>query len=351
MANIWNSERLGAAALHVVCQCVAVMAIATAAAGTEVLRLTGDFGYAPQVVKNLPHGSEVDLRSAVFRVANSRSRNPTAEANCDSGTLPVNPYPLQVRASANVTLTGGKFAGEVPLASDWESTYCNSAGIALRDSPGAVVEGLRMRHVWDAFRVSENTEGFVLRRSWISDVRDDCIENDYLNGGTIEDVLLDGCFSGLSTRPPKGETRSTGGAPVVLRGVLMRMQSYIYKGQSEQGLPFKADAEGPGIEIYDSVVALDGPNIVSTSRLSIGWTQIGNCRGNVLLWMADTPWPKDFERPPACFRIIEGAQARLFWQEARRNWIDCHPDVRRFAGDDESNTSSCDPTAYRSSLP
>ena len=322
-----------------------VVGTAVAAVG-ETVRLTGDLGYVPQVVKLLPAGSQVDARSALFHVANSGSLHPTVATPCDSGALPVNPYPLQIRESPAVTLQGGLFAGEVPLMSDWRSTYCNSAGVLLRDSVGAVVEGLRMRRLWDAVRLTESASGFILRGSWISEVRDDCIENDYLNGGLIEDMLLDGCFVGLSMRPPKGQERSPSGGPVVLRKVLMRMQSYLYKERTEQGPPFKVDEAVPEIEVYDSIIAMDDQNTVSQLRLGIGWSRIGNCSGNLLLWTADTPWPEKFARPPACFRFVEGEAARALWQEARRNWIDCHPMIERFAEDPASTALACEPDAY-----
>jgi hypothetical protein len=323
-----------------------VVLVAAGAAGAETVLLTGDLGYEAQVVRQLDAGSEVDAQLALFRVANSGIRQPSDAVSCDSGNLPVNRYPLQIRESPGVTLHGGLFAGEVPLMSDWQSTYCNSAAAALRSSPGAKMEYLRMRRVWDAVRMSEDSDGFVLRESWISEVRDDCIENDHLNSGVIEDMLLDGCFSGLSMRPPKGEDRSPTGGAVVLNGVLARMESYIYKGQLRHGPPFKVDEVGPLIEIHNSVIAMDDPHMVAKLRLSIGWTRIGSCSGNLLLWTADTPWPDNFAKPPACFRLVEGAEARALWHEARRNWIDCHPKISRFADDQSSTLKACDVSAY-----
>lgn len=315
-------------------------------AGAETVRLTGDLGHVPQVLKGLQPATQVDASSALFRVANSGNLTPTAELPCASGELPVNHYPLQIRESPAVTLRGGLFAGEVPQMSDWLNTYCNSTGVLLRDSPGATVEGQRMRRLWDAIRVTESSNDFILRGSWISEVRDDCVENDFLNGGLVEDMLLDGCFAGLSMRPPDGAERSPGSSPVVLRGVLMRMQSYLYKDETVQGPPLKIDEAVPEIEVYDSIIAMDDRDTVSQLRLGIGWTRIGKCSGNLLLWTADKPWPKKFARPPDCFRIVEGEDARTLWQQARRNWIDCHPGVERFDEDQASAPLACDPEAY-----
>ncbi len=325
---------------------LSALMVTAIAVGAETVLLKGDLGYEPQMMRRLDAGSQVDARLALFRVANSGVANPSDAMACDEGGLPVNRYPLQIRESPDVTLRGGLFAGEVPLMSDWQSTYCNSTGVALRVSPGAVVEGLRMRKLWDAVRLSEDTGNFVLRASWISEVRDDCIENDHLNGGMVEDMLLDGCFSGLSMRPPKGEQRGATSGKVVLNGVLMRMQPYLYKGQRRHGPPFKVDETGPVVEVYDSVIAMDDDHMVSKLRLSIGWSRIGQCSGNLLLWTADTPWPDALEKPPACFRLVQGREARALWQAARRNWIDCHPKIGRFAEDPASTPGGCDAEAY-----
>ena len=320
--------------------------LASVAARAETVVLTGDLGYSPQVIRDLPEGSQVDARSALFHLANSGTLNPSADTPCDGGDLPVNRYPLQIRDSPGVTLLGGLYSGEVPLSSDWESTYCNSTGVLLRDSLDAIFAGLRMRRVWDAIRITEGSGGFQLRGSWISEVRDDCIENDYLNGGLVEDTLLDGCFSGLSMRPPGDVDRSPAGGPFVLRGVLMRMQTYPYKAQLQEGPPFKADEALAEIEVHDSILVMGNRDTVSQLRLAIGWTRIGECSGNLLLWTAETPYPKKFARPPGCFRLVEGAAARALWQEARRNWIDCHPLIQRFEDDPVSIPSACDPGAF-----
>lgn len=312
---------------------------------TDGVTLTGDLGLEPRVIRALPEGSEVDARTALFRVANSANPFPTADKPCDKGDLPVNPYPLQVRDSPGFTLRGGLFSGAVPLESDWEDTYCNSAGILLRDGIDGSIEAPRLRRVWDAIRITEGTSGFHLRGAWISEVRDDCIENDYLNGGLVEDSLLDGCFSGLSMRAPDGEERLATGGPFVLRGVLMRMQSYLYKAELHEGPPLKVDESQAEIEVYDSILVMEDRSPVSQSRLSIGWSRIGKCSGNLLLWTADTPWPRKFTPPPDCFQIVEGEEARALWQKARRNWIDCHPLTQRFEDDPISDTTACDPAA------
>lgn len=323
-----------------------IIGSATLGGTSETSRLSGDFGYGSVVIRNITAGSLIDANLAKFHVANSANPDLTANASCDSGDRPVNPYPLTVQDSPAVTLRGGLFDGEISLTTDWEHAYCNSAAVTIRDSPDVVVEAIRARQVWDGIRFSGGSKQFALRRSWISVARDDCVENDFLNAGLIEDVLFDGCFSGVSVRPPDNAVRVAADAALVFNGVLMRMQSFLYKTRIRQGFPIKADAAAQPIQIHDSVIAMDNSNSVSKKSRTIAWQKISECSGNLLLWMSDEPWPTSFERPPECFRLIQGEPARARWQRVRKNWIDCHPSMRRFGDDPVSNRPECDPKEY-----
>lgn len=59
-----------------------------------------------------------------------------------------------------------------------------------------VVDGLRVDRAEDGF--APLGDGFALRNAYLSNIRDDCVENDFFSGGRIEDSLLDGCYTGIS---------------------------------------------------------------------------------------------------------------------------------------------------------
>ena len=114
---------------------------AVAPACAETVELNGDYGYDPYIAKTLPPGTLIDARAATFHVANSKNASPSSTADCESGELPINAYPLKIYEAPGVFVFGGRFAGEVPLTSDWEFTYCNSVSVGLWDSPYATVQG------------------------------------------------------------------------------------------------------------------------------------------------------------------------------------------------------------------
>lgn len=294
---------------------------------------------AAALFEGLSEDMVVDLGDAAFALSNSRNPHPTRTRDCKTGPLSTNPYPLQLLASPNVQVTGGKVDGTVPLASDWLWTYCNSAAIRVAGSPGARVTGARIRGAWDAIRISTDSEAFRIDASWISAVRDDCVENDYLQSGAVRDVLFDGCFSGISVAPAK---RGSGKTPEVrLTGVLLRMQPFRYRDRIWHALPIKYRKAPVEVVIRDSVIAVETADQVGQRHAGEMWRSVSDCSNNLFLWLGSGPLPPRHRPPQGCFRVMAGPDARQAWAKARRNWIDCHPGIGRFPDDPASHAGHC----------
>lgn len=294
------------------------------------LVLTGDYGYEQQSIRNLEAGTTVDARNASFTVANSRNSDPSAMMGCDEGTLPVNRYPVVIRNCPGVHFLGGRFDGQVPLTSDWRDTYCNSAALLVRDgTANATIEGVRVRRCWDGIRLAERADGFHLKGCWLSEVRDDAVENDYLLSGTVEDCLFDGCFSGISVDPASNERDGTG-ETVRIDRTLIRMHAFLSKGEITHQAPIKAVDQSPRLRITGSVFALTSANMRGLRRLERTWGLTVESRDNALLWLSDEPIPFKFPLPPSGFKVLTGADARGYWNKAYRQWVAAHRDVARF---------------------
>jgi hypothetical protein len=312
--------------------------------------MTGDLGYTPFEDKaTMPYGV-LDARTLTTIQANSKNSNPTAASDCLVGSLPINTYPILIRNAEGLVWMGGQIRGEVPQASDWTYTYCNSPAINFINSVGPVIDGLRARRGWDGARFSQETTHWTLKNSWFSDIKDDCIENDQGKMGYVRDVLFDGCYMGLSMAPGT----SGGGNNIVMDGVLMRMKPYFVEAATTVGSPFKFDVETTsGLKISNSIIAY-GENssaitLRSVSRTERAWVRTEDCttQNNLVLWLPDGALPGDFPTPPAdCFAVQTGATARATWAAAKTNWINCHPKLARFPEDPTPNPASCDPTAH-----
>jgi hypothetical protein len=295
------------------------------------LVLTGDYGYEQQSIRGLQPGATIDARNASFTVANSRNSDPSEMMGCDAGTLPVNRYPVVIRDCPDVRFIGGCFNGHVPLTSDWQDTYCNSAALLVRDgTTNATIEGVRARRCWDGIRFAERADGFRLKGCWLSEIRDDAVENDYLLSGTIEDCLFDGCFSGISVDPAKNDRDGTKEI-VRIDGSLIRMHAYLAKGEITHQAPVKASDVSPSLRITGSVFALAAANMRGFHRLKRTWLKTIESRDNVLLWLPDEPIPFELPLPPSGFRVLTGADAREYWNKAHLQWVAAHQDVARFS--------------------
>ncbi|MCR4267839.1 hypothetical protein [Nitratireductor sp. ZSWI3] len=300
-------------------------------AGSRIA-LVGDFGYRQYEARDLPSGTIVDATAASFSLANSRNAHPMPGAGCEVGRLPLNAYPVVMRNCPSVRFVGGRFAGEVPLSSAWRETYCNSAALLLRDgSSASMIEGVRVRRCWDGVRFSEGTQDFRLRGCWLSDVRDDAVENDYLYGGAIEDCLFDGCFSGISLDPGSKE-RDGSDRLLAVEDCLILMKPFPTERGVSHGSPFKTADGSPRLRLVGTVLALSAANM-RRRRLKRTWARLTECRDNLLLWLPQTPIPRDFPLPPSGFEVVAGEAAYQLWDRLRRSWIDSHPRVARFQDD------------------
>ncbi|MFW8595898.1 M10 family metallopeptidase C-terminal domain-containing protein, partial [Cribrihabitans neustonicus] len=172
---------------------------------------------------------------------------------------------------------------------------------------------------WDALRVAGSSDGYEISNVWVSDVRDDAFENDTPSNGSIRDSLFDGVFSGISLGHPNMSDASH--KVLELDGVLMRMESYLFKGDMTHQSPFKMEGKSPQLSISNSVFAIDDVDHVGDSRLQTAWDKTIHSSNNVFLNLSDKPLPGDYPMPPSGWTVLQGEEARDYWETARADWI------------------------------
>ena len=293
---------------------------------SETIILNKDFGYEDYDLSWGVVGGTIDATDATWIVANSRNDNPVEGYGADTGDLPINRYPLQVRDADGLTLLGGTITGEVPLSSDWTYTYrddypdgasANSAAIRIDDSRDATIEGWHITRAWDAIRVTGDSEDFLISNVWVSQTRDDAVENDDMLSGTIRDSLFEDVFSGISL----GDSNAPDGSDnvVTLDNVLLKSGSYLYKGEVTHVSPIKMDKDDsitPNLRIVNSVFAIEDVDHGGQERLQKAWNKTIESSNNVFLNLSDDPLPSDYPRPGEGWTILEGQEARDHWEAA-----------------------------------
>lgn len=282
--------------------------------------LTGAYGYTPLRLSGLTSGTIVDAHSASF-----------IQDNWAGGGGTNNAYPFQVVQTSGATIIGGTIIGQVDQVSDWRTVYNhgNSAGVRIEDAPNATIKDWRISNTWDAIRVSWNSPNFLVEDVWVTNARDDAVENDRLLSGTIRDSLFDGVFGGISIDPSSASPVDGHNETVTLDGVLMRLQPSLYLGEMTHESFIKTDSATngtvtPHLRFINNVIAVEDPTHHSFRSLRDAWAHTVESHGNVYLNLSDTPLPSDYPMPPAGWTVLQGQAARDYWETARAAWVDSH---------------------------
>src|SRR2546428_622011 len=151
----------------------------------------------------LAPGTRIDARAATFLASSSTH------------------YPISLDGGADVCLAGGTVRGQYDRTLDWATMHdMNNAGAAFA-SP-TTVDGIRVDDVTDGLR-PRGIGPFTIRNAWLSYIRDDCVEDDHVEGGLIDDSLFDGCYVAISERPSSAIRRPGGGQLLTIRRSLLRL--------------------------------------------------------------------------------------------------------------------------------
>ena len=239
---------------------------------------------------------------------------------------------MDVRNSPGVIIDGGTIQGEINMTGDWRTVYDygNSAGVTVQYSPGVIVRDWRMTNVFDGVNISRESSNFLAEDVWITGARDDAIQNDKLNSGTIRDSLFDGVFAGISLDPSSSSPVDGRNNVVTIDGVLMRLNLQNYEGEMTHASWIKTNsatlgAVTPHLRVFNTVVAIEDPTHHSFRSTADAWKYQIDGANNFYLNLSDTPLPSDYPMPPSgSWTVLQGQAARDYWDQAKTEWIANH---------------------------
>jgi hypothetical protein len=272
--------------------------------------------------RSLAPGTVIDATAATF----VHCSQPDPAAPCAPNVYPINLGPT---GGAGACWAGGVVAGANRLDATWSEMHSpNNSGFSFENGDFTVT-GVRIHNVGDGIRPRGGAGGFLIRDVWLSWVRDDCVENDHMNSGTVEDSLFDGCFVGFSAR--NSNTAVMGPEEVwTIRSTLVRLQpmpgppeggALGHKGffkWVEWGNP---DGRSPRLALYDNVFMAEEQGQVDGERMGIPPGKLVGCANNVMVWLG----PGDYPAPlPDCFTVTRD---RRVWVSAVADWLRRHPGV------------------------
>lgn len=233
---------------------------------------------------------------------------------------------------ANITWQGGVIAGSIPQSWDWYTTHeFGGGGFFIHNTRQIEWQSVRIHNVEDGIKLREEPEysnngSWLIRDCYFTAIRDDAIDNDRFEPGTVQDCLFDGVFVFLSEQdenvgrnPPIGSNEDD---TIYARRVYVRLYG-------------TNDAEGPGkwfkwqgnvphhkLVISDSIFAIGAEPRLGWASETIPPEVIWEGNQNFILWLGA---PGEYGGPiPEGVTFLEGEAARDKWISVRNNWLTDH---------------------------
>ena len=183
-----------------------------------------------------------------------------------------------------------------------------------------MVDGLQVDNVHDGIDLrsadpldATSGDGWVLRNSYMTYIRDDCIEDDDLSSGTIYDVLWDGCFVGVSAARD-GAQPNQSNERITLDHALIRLQLMPSTAYGmDHGFLLKWSPEAPRLTIRNSIFFIEDN--------AAGEWPPGTILDNVTLVLGRGAGTTPSLDPMPGLRITTD---RTIWTAARQDWLNRH---------------------------
>ena len=242
--------------------------------------------------------------------------------------------PVRIGGGSGICFFAGTIIGALPPSTTWSRMH-DTYAMVVNGASSLIIENARIFDYGDGPTFDEQADvNWTIRGMYLKYMRDDCIENDFLNSGTIEDSFFDGCYDGVSSRDYAGAQDGSNNT-VVVRNSLIRLQAMdqAYGGAVPNHNAFWkwSPSIGPKVALYNTVFRAD-----SRSREGNGAGmymapppgKLADCENNVMVWLGSGSFPETlpttFNGKP-CFRLLTGAEGLQYWNDAVAQWKANHP--------------------------
>jgi hypothetical protein len=282
---------------------------------------TGTILTSPWIVSSPPDDVTYNLRGVTS----------TAYPSSDLHNTSVFTIGRQDTAGKRTCFEGGRLKGRARDRRTWEFYHdnYNAACIRLIAIDWMAVKNLRCDNIEDGFRPQETSDDannvtMYISGSYLTRVRDDCIENDGTIGGVLFDDLWKQCFTGVSERPNDAQGSWTSPARETL--TLDHMLIGLYEtptsdGRRENAL-FKWSSSANNLVIKCSIFEVDSVSINGTGSMDIPDGTVVDDTGcphhpSTIVWLGKGKYPAD----TAGIRVTHNARV---WKRAVDRWTCAH---------------------------
>jgi hypothetical protein len=245
----------------------------------------------------------------------------------------VDDYPVVLEGGPNICFSGGAVRGEYPYSTDWETMHDTSA-FTFRTTGKTTVENIRVHNYGDGITFSRGHPGYSFQviGVYMTHIRDDCVQNDYMYSGLVEDSLFDGCYTAFSAQSHGLSGDNDGSQNVwAIRDSLIRLEP-MEKVYKDRGLipghgPFfkwnMDDDNSPQLSLHDNIFRVDQPSN-GINGLGIPAGKLVDCSNNIVVWLGEGAYPGSLPETfdgSSCFTITTD---KSVWDNAVQDWMDRH---------------------------
>ena len=239
-------------------------------------------------------------------------------------------FPVRISGN-NLCWHGGEFIGQLPPSTSWP-TMIKTFAILVDTGTNVTVEDYSMFDYGNGVSLQQFAPNYTVRSAYYIYDRDGCVENDYRQNGTIDDVYME-CYDPIADAG--GFNVSGSSHLVTMKNSLVHLQPMdgVFKGSIpgtvgifEWGTP--SDTASPFLAIYNNVFRVDQPS--SEPYLAPPPGKLVDCANNVMIWLGAGPFPETlpltFNGRP-CYTLMTGQAGLDFWNAAVAKWRADHPSL------------------------
>jgi hypothetical protein len=235
----------------------------------------------------------------------------------------------------NTCVVGGTIKGAADDRQPWEVYHgdYNAACVTIVGVGWVQVRGLRCDNLEDGIRPKEssmnaNDAAVYVSGTYLTRIRDDCIENDFTLGGVLHDNLWEQCNTGISERPSGSRAWTTPASETL---TLDHMLIGLYEtphakdgGPTEMGenALFKWSDSANHLVIKCSIFKVDSVSLNGTDAMAVPPGTVVDdsaCpdRPSTIVWLGGGDYPA----PTGGLRVVSD---RSVWTDAVAAWKAAH---------------------------
>jgi hypothetical protein len=258
----------------------------------------------------------------------------TFEASGTTWRPDLSTYPIDIDPGGErLCWFDGAVFGSITPDMTWEQAHVfNQPCLRVVATVWMEVDRLRCDSTDDGFRPRETETGaqnttMTVRDTYFTNIHDDCLENDGIIGGLLQDSLWDGCYTGISERPStdQGAFAQPAGETLTLDHMIIGLQEFPQdSGLLGENALFKWSLSANELVIQCSVFKVDAVSVNGIDTMAIPGTIDDNgCpqHPSTLVWLGGgrylAPVPKG----------LKVTSDIGVWDDAVAEWKQRHADL------------------------